>query len=44
MAAKSTSAEVSGRTAPLEMDAEEFRELGYRVVDRIAEFLKSLPA
>ena len=44
MAAKSTSAEVSGRTAPLEMDPEEFRELGYRVVDRIAEFLKSLPA
>lgn len=30
------------RTAALEMDPERFRELGYRTVDRIAEFLKGL--
>ena len=31
------------RRAPLEMSAEEFRRLGYQAVDRIAEFLDSLP-
>ena len=31
------------RDAPLEMDAEEFRSLGHRTVDRIADFLASLP-
>src|ERR1700747_1410873 len=29
--------------SPLELSPEEFRALGYRVVDRMAEFLKSLP-
>jgi glutamate/tyrosine decarboxylase-like PLP-dependent enzyme len=32
------------RTAPLEMSPEEFRELGYQMVDRIAGFLGDLPA
>jgi len=36
--------EVHGGAAPLELDPEEFRELGYRVIDRITEFLKSLPS
>ena len=31
------------RTAPIEMKAEDFRKIGYRLVDRIAEFLDSLP-
>jgi aromatic-L-amino-acid/L-tryptophan decarboxylase len=31
------------RTAPIEMQSEEFRTLGYRLVDRIAELLESLP-
>ena len=31
------------RVAPLEMSADEFRALGYRLVDRIADFLTSLP-
>jgi len=31
------------RNAPLEMSGEEFRRLGYRLVDRIAGFLDSLP-
>jgi aromatic-L-amino-acid decarboxylase len=33
-----------GRRAPLEMSPEEFRALGYRLVDRIAEFFGSLPS
>jgi len=32
------------RNAPLEMSPEEFRALGYRLVDRVAEFLSSLPS
>ena len=32
------------RSAPLEMKPEEFRALGYRVVDHVAEFLGSLPS
>ena len=32
------------RNAPLEMSPEEFRALGYRLVDRVAEFLGSLPS
>jgi aromatic-L-amino-acid/L-tryptophan decarboxylase len=32
------------RNAPLDMSPEEFRALGYRLIDRIAEFLDSLPA
>lgn len=35
--------ELIDRTAPLEMDPEEFRELGYQVVDMISDFLSSLP-
>ncbi len=31
------------RTASLEMGPEEFRKLGYRLVDQVAEFLGSLP-
>jgi glutamate/tyrosine decarboxylase-like PLP-dependent enzyme len=31
------------RNAPLEMSPEEFRALGYRLVDQVAEFLGSLP-
>ncbi len=31
-----------GSTAPLELNPEEFRQLGYGVIDRIAEFLTSL--
>ena len=31
------------RTAPIEMDPEEFRELGYQVVDMISDFIGSLP-
>jgi glutamate/tyrosine decarboxylase-like PLP-dependent enzyme len=31
------------RNAPLEMRPEEFRALGYRLVDQVAEFLGSLP-
>ncbi|MBI4545410.1 MAG: aminotransferase class V-fold PLP-dependent enzyme [Gemmatimonadetes bacterium] len=32
------------RAAPLDLSAEEFRALGYRLVDRIADFLESLPS
>lgn len=31
------------RTAPIEMQPEDFRTIGYRLVDRITEFLESLP-
>jgi len=31
------------RVSPLEMGSEEFRELGYKLIDRIAGFLDSLP-
>jgi len=31
------------RTAPIEMQSEEFRTIGYHLVDRIAELLDSLP-
>ncbi len=35
--------DLAKRNAPLEMDPEEFRRLGRRVVDRIADFLSALP-
>lgn len=31
------------RTAPIEMKADDFRAIGYQLVDRIADFLDSLP-
>lgn len=31
------------RTAPIEMQADDFRALGHHLVDRIADFLDSLP-
>lgn len=37
-------AELWEQTAPLEISADEFQKLGYLIVDRIAEFLKSLPS
>lgn len=33
-----------GRVAPLEIPSEDFRALGYQLVDRIADFLASLPS
>jgi hypothetical protein len=42
MEAKGNGADVCGSTAPLELNPEEFRPLGYGVIDSIAEFLKSL--
>ena len=44
MERKHLAAGLDGRTAPLELDPEEFRDLGYRIIDRITEFLKSLPS
>jgi aromatic-L-amino-acid/L-tryptophan decarboxylase len=41
MEKRGLAAELRG-SAPLELNPEEFRELGYQVVDRITEFLKSL--
>ncbi|MGB2959139.1 MAG: aminotransferase class V-fold PLP-dependent enzyme [Bacteroidota bacterium] len=38
-----TGGDLTNRTAPLEMSPEEFRKLGHDAVDRIAEFLASLP-
>jgi len=32
------------RTAPIEIQSEDFRSMGYRLVDRIAEFMESLPS
>jgi len=32
------------RTAPIEMQSDDFRSMGYHLVDRIAEFMDSLPA
>lgn len=34
---------VEGRNSPLEMSAEEFRAVGRQLVDRMAEFLESIP-
>jgi aromatic-L-amino-acid/L-tryptophan decarboxylase len=34
--------DIAARRAPLDMDAAEFREAGYQLVDRISEFLASL--
>src|SRR5262245_19859962 len=34
---------LTSRTAALDMPPEEFRRLGYQMVDRIADFLTSLP-
>jgi glutamate/tyrosine decarboxylase-like PLP-dependent enzyme len=34
----------AGRDVPLEMSADSFRELGHRLVDRIAGFLEDMPA
>src|ERR1700734_3389702 len=44
MEEKAKDSGVCGRTAPLELDPEEFRQLGYGGIDRITEFLKSLPS
>jgi aromatic-L-amino-acid decarboxylase len=44
MERKHLAEELDRGTAPLEMDPEEFRDLGYRMIDRITEFLRSLPA
>jgi len=35
--------DVTNRAAPLEMSPEEFRRLGHDLIDRLAEFLASLP-
>ena len=35
--------DLQNRKAPLEMDPEEFRRLGHGVVDRLADFLRTLP-
>jgi hypothetical protein len=34
--------ELRERTAPLEMEPEEFRELGHNLIDQLADFLASL--
>ena len=34
---------LNNRVAPLEMHADEFRKVGYQLVDQIAEFLDGLP-
>jgi len=34
---------IAGRLSPLDMSGEEFRTLGYQLIDRIAAFLDSLP-
>jgi len=33
-----------GREAPIEMNAEEFRDLGHRLVDRISDWMAAMPA
>lgn len=35
---------MSRRTAPIEMEPGQFRDLGHRLVDQVADFLASLPA
>ena len=40
---KVTPRNLQHRVAPLEMESEEFRRLGYKVIDKIAAFLASLP-
>jgi aromatic-L-amino-acid/L-tryptophan decarboxylase len=35
--------DLQNRKAPLEMDPDEFRRLGHKVVDHVADFLQSLP-
>ena len=35
--------DLRGRTAPLAMDGDRFRQLGYQVVDALAEFVETLP-
>lgn len=42
MATELTSRAVEGRTAALEIDADEFRSLGHELVDRVADFLATL--
>ncbi len=34
----------SDRLAPLEIEADEFRELGHELVDQVADFLATLPS
>lgn len=36
-------AQLTKRVAPIDMSAEEFRAAGHRLVDRIADFLDSIP-
>ena len=36
--------DTASRNAPIDMDPEEFRRLGHTLVDRLAEFMESLPA
>ncbi len=43
MAQTASSPQLQKRDAPLEMSPEEFRAVGHQLVDRIAEFLRSMP-
>jgi aromatic-L-amino-acid/L-tryptophan decarboxylase len=43
MSADDHNPDLKRRSAPIEMMAEEFRTAGHKLVDRIAEFLESLP-
>lgn len=43
MEKKVSARKIHRRVAPLEMEPEEFRRLGYKVIDQIADFFASLP-
>ncbi len=43
MEKKASARKTHHRVAPLEMEPEEFRRLGYKVIDKIADFFASLP-